>query len=237
MKFSTSLTIAAALLATSAQAYSVPKTSTSTATSSTTSSRRQWLTSATAVVAAPVLAFGLPLTETIAHAAAGTELFNDPQHGFSLSIPSSWTKTVQELADRRCIMVWTDPQDPKTALFIAYTPVRDDFTSLSSFGAVDTVAAQTILPKGEIAGVGGVEAKMLSAVSKKSAYLFDYYQAIANVQPATHFRTIFTLQQGATGGAGAVLVTITLQTPEEQYAAAKPLFDTIIDSYDKSQKV
>jgi hypothetical protein len=53
----------------------------------------------------------------------------------------------------------------------------------------------------------------------------------------THFRTIFTLQQGATGGAGAVLVTVTAQTPEKRYGELQSMFDQVMDSYGKSKKV
>jgi PsbP len=193
------------------------------------STRRDWLTTSLAAPLTTTLA--LPL---LSNAAEGLTTFNDPQHGFSISVPTNWPKSEQEISDRRKIIVWGNPIDPKTALFVAYTPVRDDFTSLASFGPVETVAQQTILPKGEFAGFEGVQAEMLAAESKKSAYFFDYTQQIANLQPNTHFRTIFTLQQGATGGAGAVLVTITLQTPEEQYSSYKSIFDSIMDSYGKS---
>lgn len=49
----------------------------------------------------------------------------------------------------------------------------------------------------------------------------------------THFRTIFALINGATGGAGSILVTATVQTPESMYAEKKPLFDNIMASYGK----
>ena len=77
---------------------------------------------------------------------------------------------------------------------------------------------------------------MLSASAEKQAYFFDYRQA-ANQLPLTHFRTIFTLQQGATGGAGAVLVTVTAQTPETRYVGEdlQSLFDQVIDSYGKNK--
>lgn len=102
---------------------------------------------------------------------------------------------------------------------------------MASFGAVDQVAAQTILPKGKIAGVD-VESKMLSSQSKNQAYYFDYTQAVPDVQPLTHMRAIFSLQQGATGGAGAVLVTVTAQSPQDRYEkTTKPILDHVIDSY------
>mmetsp|Transcript_17187 Transcript_17187/g.47078 ORF Transcript_17187/g.47078 Transcript_17187/m.47078 type:complete len:223 (+) Transcript_17187:134-802(+) len=162
------------------------------------------------------------------------ETFQDASTGVKLNIPSEWTASVQELPDRRKLNIWMDPKDPKSLVFIAFTPVRDDFTSLGSFGSVDQVAVQTILPKGQLAGVE-VDSKMLSAVSAKQSYLFDYLQSVPNVQPMTHFRTIFTLQQGATGGAGSVLVTITAQTPEERYKnELESTFNKIIDSFTKS---
>jgi hypothetical protein len=151
-------------------------------------------------------------------------------------VPSDWTKSEQTLPDRRTILLWSDPVDVTTFVFIAFTAVRDDYTSLSSFGSVDQVAAQTILPKGKIAGED-VESAMLSAVSKKQAYFFDYTQVVPGVQPPTHVGTIFTLAQGATGGGGAVLATVTVQTSEERYQKdMKATLETIMDSYGKNTK-
>lgn len=70
---------------------------------------------------------------------------------------------------------------------------------------------------------------MLLAESKKQAYFFDYVTKVPQ-QPETHFRTIFSLAQGAAGGS-SVLVSITAQTPEASYGDMKPLFDEILDSY------
>ncbi len=153
--------------------------------------------------------------------------------GFSVSVPSDWTFSDQVLRDRR-LLLWRDPDDDMTALSIAYTSIRDDFTSLASFGSVDQVAAQTILPKGVLAGAEN-DAKMLSATSANQAYLFDYQQTVPTGTP-THFRTLFALQQGATGGAGSLLVAITAQTPEERYGLLQKSFDAILDSFQKSKK-
>ena len=69
--------------------------------------------------------------------------FQDEDCGFEVKIPVSWEKSVQTLADRRKIILFIEPntmeEEDKTLLFLAYTPVRDDFTSLSSFGTVDQV--------------------------------------------------------------------------------------------------
>jgi hypothetical protein len=199
---------------------------------SSMSTRRQWL--AKSLVAVPAVAFFSSSAAAAAPASAKFDTYNDPTHGFSMQVPADWTKSEQTLPDRRKILLWTDPTDSSTLVFIAYTAVRDDYTSLASFGTVDQVAAQTILPKGEMMGATKVQAEMLSAVSKGQAYQFDYKQCIPGVQPATHYRSIFSLQQGATGGAGAVLVTVTAQTPEERYAGMQPTLQAIVDSYGKA---
>jgi hypothetical protein len=180
-------------------------------------------------------ASALLIHDNPANAATTTTLYNDPTHGFSLQVPSDWIQSTQRLPDRRQMQVWSDPKDANTILFIAYTPVRDDFTSLGSFGSVDVVAEQTILPKGELAGVEGVSSRLISAKSEKQAYLFDYLQNVPGVIDETHYRTIFALAQGATGGAGAVLVTTTIQAPEVRYKQLLPLIDQVIDSYGKSK--
>lgn len=190
-------------------------------------SRRDWLLGS-------AMAWGLTSPSSAVAAGSPMETFDDAKLGFSIKLPADWKRSEQLLADRRKLLVWTDPSDPATAVFIAYTSVRDDFTSLGSFGSVDQVAQTAILPKTELMDPNSeVSATMLSAVSQKQAYIFDYKQKVGSVQPETHFRTIFALQQGATGGAGAVLVTITAQTPESRYNSVQQTLDSIIDSYGK----
>jgi hypothetical protein len=185
------------------------------------------------------------------------EQYNDADYGFHLSIPSSWELTEQKLSGRRKALFFTDPTSSNDATnngannietfgFVAYTPVRDDFTSLASFGSVDNVAQMTILPKGDLAGQGD-DSRMLSAVSKNNAYYFDYVAtpvvpieagtsssgALTKTLKAQHFRTIFTLLP-LKNSAGMTLVTVTLQTSEERYADVRVLFDQIIDSLGKN---
>jgi hypothetical protein len=95
------------------------------------------------------------------------------------------------------------------------------------------VAQATVLPRGKIQGVD-TESTLVSAVSRNNAYYFDY-KAKATNQPETHFRVIFSMALGATGGAGNVLVTLTAQTPESRYTEMKPIFDDIIESYGKTK--
>ena len=70
------------------------------------------------------------------------DIFKDEDCGFQIKIPSDWEKSVQNLPDRRKIVLFVDPksgEEDKTLVFVAFTPVRDDFTQLSSFGSVDQV--------------------------------------------------------------------------------------------------
>ena len=188
-------------------------------------SRRNIFASAVTLATSAVL-----LDPTIAGAAEELTKFQDEQCKFTLSLPS-WERSEQQLPDRRKIVLYVKPDsDKKTLLSLVYTPVRADFTSLGSFGSVDEVAQATILPKSTLAGKDEIESKMLSAESKKQAYFFDYTQKVPG-QPQTRFRTIFALANGATGGAGSVLVSITAQTQEADYETIKPLFDEIIESY------
>lgn len=115
----------------------------------------------------------------------------------------------------------------------------------------------TILPKGNMA-IEDNESKMIQAESKKNAYFFDYtaktpgqpkvreeciacarQECLLTVDYSrhllllqTHFRTIFSLAS-LPDSAGATLVTITAQAPEDRYKDLKPLFDEIMDSYGK----
>ena len=221
-----------------------------------TTSRRYWLkTISTSAIATTGSLFTFS-TVTVPPAFAATsssssyQTYIDSKYGFSIDIPSNWSKMsdVTALSDRRSIVVYTDPNDPSTSILIVYTPIRDDYTSLSSFGSVDQVAVQTILPKGNLLNEDNtIVAKMLSATSAKQSYIFDYLQQVPEVQqPLTHYRTIFTLGSSKNSGenimaAGAMLVTITLQTPESRYSSSsssssnnnseQAIFDTMINSY------
>lgn len=164
-------------------------------------------------------------------------LYRDETVGFEIKRPSGWEQSEQALPDRRRIVLFmnnNEEEADKSLMFVAYTPVRDDFTTLSSFGSVEQVAQMTILPKGQLAGADS-ESAMLSAESKKSSYYFDYVQKSPG-QPKRHLKTIFTLVPGATGGAGAVLISITVQTTDDKYKNLEKTFDEIIDSYAKIKK-
>jgi len=105
------------------------------------------------------------------------EPYDHPDYRFRQRVPSSWEKTEQKSYGRRKAIFFSDPNSKtgviETFGFIAYTPIQDDFTSLSSFGSVDEVAQSTILPKGELDGQDTAASKLLSALSKNNAYHFD----------------------------------------------------------------
>jgi hypothetical protein len=100
-----------------------------------------------------------------ANAATKLETFTDADYGFHLSTPIEWKKTIQTLPGRHKALFFTPDNNDgiiDTLLIIAYAPVRDDFTSLSSFVSVDAVAQATILPKGELGGTAD-NSRMISA--------------------------------------------------------------------------
>jgi hypothetical protein len=109
-------------------------------------------------------------------------LYQDSTTGFQIKYPASWKKSEQTLPDRRRLTLFLNDDESgkdKDLMFIAYTSVRDDFTSLGSFGSVDQVGSQTILPKGELMGEK-TESVMLSSESKKNSYYFDYVSQVPN---------------------------------------------------------
>lgn len=98
------------------------------------SSRRSWLSTAG-------LATGVLFTQSAFAAGEKLETYQDEKLNFQIKVPANWDKQVQSLPDRRKIAMFIDPTSDKdkNLLFFAFTPVRDDFTSLSSFGSVDQV--------------------------------------------------------------------------------------------------
>ncbi len=73
--------------------------------------------------------------------------FQDTNVGFQIQVPSNWKKSEQTLPDRRRLVLFVNDKGDDSGsekgtedlIFVAYTTVRDDFTSLASFGSVDQV--------------------------------------------------------------------------------------------------
>jgi hypothetical protein len=99
--------------------------------------RRTWLANTAAVVTSAAF---LPNAAFAADDKLTT--YQNDVLGFQISYPASWEKSVQQLPDRRSITLFIDQAsgEDKTLMFYAKTPIRDDFTSLGSFGSVDEVS-------------------------------------------------------------------------------------------------
>jgi hypothetical protein len=212
------------------------------------------LATATATARPPVVRAAEESSSAAAATVPPPDTYDDADYGFRLSIPPSWDRTEQTLSGRRRAVFFTDPTSKdadsgiiETLGYVAYTPVRDDFVSLASFGSVDEVGQATILPKGELVGGDTSASRMISASSGRGAYFFDYVaEPSVPAEPGSgsgsltkklkrqHFRTVFTLLPPVgKASAGMTLVTITLQTSEDRYGDVKGVFDRIIDSYEK----
>jgi hypothetical protein len=125
-------------------------------------------------------------------ATASSDLVEYKDKEFSMSAPSDWEKSFQSQGsmspDRRKIVLYMKPNsDQKTLLSLGYTPLAPDYASLDSFGSIDQIEQQMILPKGQIGGAKDTESVMLNTESKKSAYFFDYKQKIPG-QPEVSFK-------------------------------------------------
>ena len=103
---------------------------------STVISRRSWIGGLGIATA-----FSQSLTQIAQAADPKLVTYKDEACGFQIDIPAEWEMSEQSLADRRKIVFFIDPSrsEEKTLFFIAFTPLRDDFTSISSFGSVDQV--------------------------------------------------------------------------------------------------
>jgi hypothetical protein len=147
--------------------------------------------------------------------------YQDQNCRFEFLVPSSWKQKELQLPDRRKIILFT----------------VDDYTSLSAFGTVEQVGQMTILPKGGLLPLDSEqeppESKLLEAISRQNTYLFDYTVKVPGDIFIIHHRALFYLAQGATGGAGSILVTVNLQIPEEKYGALKPKIDLMFNSFTK----
>mgnify|MGYP002788105322 CR=1 FL=1 len=107
---------------------------------STTSTRREFIESASSKATLLVSASSI-LGPQVSWAGDDLVEYQDNDCKFSILVPSTWEKTTQSLPDRRKIVFFFKPDsERKTLLFVAYTPVRSDFTSLGSFGSVDEVS-------------------------------------------------------------------------------------------------
>ena len=165
-------------------------------------------------------------------AAAKLEEFSDSRYDVSFGVPEGWKALPQELADGRRLVLASDPTDDSNNIFVAYTPIRPDYSSLGSFGTIDFVASTVIPqcgPNGQCSFANGdlVEGRMLSSETIKGCYVYDYTIEQSR-GPKRHLRSLFTIKAD---GAASILVGLTAQCLEGKYAELAPTFKAVIASF------
>ena len=158
--------------------------------------------------------------------AADVELntYKDPEYGDSFLLPSGWELSENELSGGRKLVAAADPQDTNSNVFILYTPLAPDYTSLGSFGNIDYVAS-TFLPP---AGSEGISGRMIEQTALRGAYVYDYVIEQRG-NPTRHLRTLVTVALEV--GRGKRLVTLTAQCDEAKHQQLAPVLNKVIDSF------
>ena len=167
------------------------------------------------------------------HACAeGLTGYSDARYGVSFGVPEGWSAVPQELADGRRLVLASDPKDESSNVFIAFTPIRPDYSSLGSFGTIDYVAS-TVIPQcgplGEcrFANGDGVEGRMISQDEKKGCYVYEYTIEQSR-GPKRHLRSLFTIKAD---GAASILVGLTTQCLESKNDELASTYKAVINSF------
>jgi len=183
-----------------------------------------------AILAPAVAAALLPVRPARAES---LETYTDSRYGVSFDVPAGWTAVPNQLADGRRLVVASDPKDASNNVFIAFTPIRPDYSSLGSFGTIDFVA-NTVLPQcGDLSYAcsfkqgDDIDAKMLSQSTIKGNYVYDYSIEIKG-GPKRRLQSLFTVQ--ADGGS-SILVGLSAQSLDSNYGALASTFKDVINSY------
>jgi len=172
-------------------------------------SRRRWISTA------PALLSGAAWSPRALAANGGLQQYNDKGYGCSFSVPSEWAKVDESLEAgpggvARKLVLFVDKNDSNINSFIAYTPIRGDYTSMSSFGNLDSVA-RIVIPDGP-----GLEAEMVSSQVRGPFYFFDYKIKAGPSEPMRRLQSVFAIGHSGTTDA---LVTFTSQATEEAYSS------------------
>jgi len=165
-------------------------------------------------------------------AASDLRMYKDSRYGVSFGIPMAWEATPNELPDGRRLVLASDPNDSDTNVFIAFTPIRPDYSSLGSFGNIDYVAS-TVIPSCSSNGAcrfangDAIEGRMISSAVRKGNYVYDYTIEQKN-GPKRHLLSLFTVQADA---GASILVSLTAQCLDSRYGELAPTFNAVIESY------
>jgi len=178
------------------------------------------------VVASSAAAVLLPLSQPAFAAERNTVrvAFNpDPSGNMSSSasfeVPADWqaSDTRAVSSGGRRLVVYADPTNSDTNVFLLITPIRGDYTSLGSFGSLDSVQ-DTIIPRGP-----DVESDMLKAFTSPGRYNYEYTIVVPD-QPKRHLNTVFTVVADN-------IVTFTTQATEADFPKAQANLATIASSF------
>ena len=164
--------------------------------------RRRMLAAGTLLV--PTLASSKPTTDVAID--FGVDGTGAAVATASFQVPPSWqgsdTRQASGLGGRR-IIVYSDPNNADTNAFLLLTPVRGDYTSLGSFGTLDSVQ-DTIIPSGP-----NIVTDVLTAKTSPGRYNYEYTIEVPD-QPKRHLNTIFALTADT-------IVTFTTQATASDY--------------------
>jgi len=182
------------------------------------------------LVAAALATQGL-LRPALAEGSLPLSPFTDAKHGVSFGIPTGWEPNESEIQGGRTLIAASDPKDVDFNVFIAYTPIRGDYSSLGSFGTVDYVAT-TMIPQCNLRSCtlesDGIQGKLLESTSLKSSYVYEYTIEQTG-SPTRLLRTLVSVE--AKDGRGDALVTLTAQCTQDRAAECRPTMKKIIESF------
>ena len=174
----------------------------------------------------------MPVDVRTSSCAGDLTSYTDSRYGVSFGVPEGWSPVPQELPDGRRLVLASDPKDESSNVFIAFTPVRPDYSSLGSFGTIDYVAS-TVIPQCGAAGQcsfangDGVEGRMISQETIKGCYVYEYTIEQSR-GPKRHLRSLFTIQAD---GAASILVGLTTQCLDSRDAELASMYKAVINSF------
>jgi len=179
-----------------------------------------------------VLSIGAAAATASSAHAEDSKTFVDKENGIQFDIPAAWTVSESELSGGRKLVVASDPSNVDFNAFIAFTPIAGDYSSLGSFGNLESVGA-TLLPQCNSGQcqleTDNIEGKMLDSSVVKGAYVYDYLIS-ATGAPQRHLRSLFSIKVEPTR-ASSTLVTLTAQCLETNYQAAAPTLKMVCDTF------
>ena len=109
---------------------------------------------------------------------AELQLHKDREYGDNFLVPSGWAASENELSGGRKLVAFADPGDSDSNIFILWTPLAADYTSLGSFGNINYVSS-TFLPtcgsdrSACTLAADGIEGRLLESVAVRGSYVYD----------------------------------------------------------------